>query len=363
MPTFLAKEKKRQAAAKQDRQLFSPLADREGPYSTKPGVPLYPFCLPVQAAAENLFEGVRTQIQGFESRGIPWHKGVGGGPTTHLCSSQVCCVNFLAPFADKPSQLLALVRAVFPDAAEMLPVDEGRGDYIEFEWIGDPNRDYLDEAPKRGRRTRGANCTSADAAVRFRLVDGREQVVLIEWKYCERYRDLQAIKMEARLLVKNGEAWTPSSQKRVDRYAGRLAAVAAVPAGLTFEDLYVEPLYQLMRQQLLAYEMESIGKEADVVSVLHLSPRANEDFKAITSPAVRGWAEANLPADQRNVVSAWSSLLKQSDRFRHAAIEDGFAPALASPDPKVAEWGAYVRARYSWVEAGTEQWEQSALRS
>jgi hypothetical protein len=41
------------------------------------------------------------------------------------------------------------------------------------------------QVPTNGRRTRGANCTSADAAVRFEREDGATQIALIEWKYAE----------------------------------------------------------------------------------------------------------------------------------------------------------------------------------
>lgn len=66
----------------------------------------------------------------------------------------------------------------------MLPMEEGEfpDRYVSFEWIG--HEDYLKEKKsKDGRRTRGANCTSADAAVMFDREDGLRQIVLIEWKY------------------------------------------------------------------------------------------------------------------------------------------------------------------------------------
>lgn len=352
--SFLAVEKKRQAAAKKNPALFGPAALPYGRYSSPtlkhPDPPSYPFCLPIEVAAENLFAPVRDQIMRFGEKGIPWHKGLNGGPTSHLCSSQVCCVNFLAPFADKPFELITLIQRVFPSAVAMLPVGDASGDdVVEFEWIGDPARDYLDEGGKQKRRTRGANCTSADAAVRYQDAVGDEHVVLIEWKYCESYPDLERIAPERRLLATNGGEYTPSAQTRIDRYEERLPTVATLPATVTFADLCVEPLYQLMRQQLLAHEMETTGQEATSVSVLHLAPRANHGFRTITSPALRAWAERELPEKDRSVTDAWHLLLTNPARFRHVAVEDFFAPALGAGGAELDAWRAYTKARYSWV--------------
>ena len=53
--------------------------------------------------------------------------------------------------------------------------------------------------------------------------------------------------------------------------------------------LYYEPFYQFMRQQFLAAKMEAAREMgADVVSLLHISPDENGDFKRITSPLLKG---------------------------------------------------------------------------
>ena len=351
--SFLAHEKKRQAEAKKNRDLFSSAAQPDGPYSSPsekhPEPPLYPFCLPLDAASENLYLGVRDQVARFQAAGVPWHKGIKKAPTTHLCSSQVCCVNFLAPFATRVAALLTLVQSVFPEAVAMVPVAPDGDQYVEFEWIGDPTQPYLDEQGKSGKRTRGANCTSADAAVRYRAANDGEHVVLIEWKYCESYPDLDHISPERRLLAKKGGHPTPAADTRRARYEHRLPGVVALPATVTFDDLCVEPLYQLMRQQLLAREMEAAG-EAESVSVLHLSPRANHDFPAITSPALREWAHSHLPKEKGTVLAAWAACVKRPGLFRSEAVEDFFASPLAADDENPQEWRTYICARYSWAD-------------
>ena len=62
---------------------------------------------------------------------------------------------------------------------------EDEGQFVSFEWIG--LKDYLGENRRRNERTRGANSTSADAAIMFERADRGRQIVLIEWKYTESY--------------------------------------------------------------------------------------------------------------------------------------------------------------------------------
>ncbi len=67
----------------------------------------------------------------------PWHAGVGGWPSNHLLSSQVQCVNALAPAVTSPDRL---VRA-FGDllgVRRVLPIEPYR--FVTFEYIGP--RDY-----------------------------------------------------------------------------------------------------------------------------------------------------------------------------------------------------------------------------
>ena len=353
---FLDAQKNVQAALKSDARLFSPAAHPNGPYSLptakRPQPNTYPFCLPLDAATENLFAGARGEIDRFAGTPIPWHKGVNGGPTTHMCSSQVCCVNFLSAFSSQPDALLSLVRELYPDAEQMVPVDpRGEGEFVEFEWIGDPEANYLDEGrgPNK-RRTRGANATSADAAVRYADGSGNEHVLLIEWKYCESYDDLSSISLAARLLSLDPQTGTEtrSAGTRRSRYEHLLSDVAALPDGVTFDDLCVEPLYQLMRQQMLAYAMEQSG-EAASVRVLHLSPASNADFKRITSDTLRDWAEATSPGEPLAVTDAWRRLLIEGERFEHRTIEGFFAPQLEDPSKELAEWAEYVSLRYPWT--------------
>ncbi len=131
------------------------------------------------------------------------------------------------PLATRPELLSRVIgRTLGIAPPQMLPVEEGPDGspwFVAFEWIGE--RDYLNEAPKHGARTRGANATSADAAVRFRH-DGRTETLLVEWKYTESY----------------GAPIPPSgNQTRTARY-GDLAFAPVGPLridlGLALQDFY-----------------------------------------------------------------------------------------------------------------------------
>ena len=182
MRTFIEGENQRLADFKQTSPYFSTGVRVDGEYRGKPR----PFCLPRAYARENLFPEIRdSAITYFAAHEIKWHDGQDGNPSNHLRDGQVMCVNFLFPFAHRPAALAELFRSGFPDIGRMLPM-ESADQFVAFEWIG--QRNYLGEkVPRHGKRTRGANFTSADASVMFERDDGRRQIALIEWKYTESY--------------------------------------------------------------------------------------------------------------------------------------------------------------------------------
>ena len=246
MRKFLEEEKRRQTAFKAIAPYFSEAARAEGMYKGH----RYPFCLPRDCAAENLFLEIRQPVLDYFARNeIKWHDGQEGKPSNHLCDSQVCCVNFLFPFADKPRALAALLRPIYPTLAVMLPIEDGQ--FVACEWIGQKN--YLGEikSPNQ-KRTRGANFTSADAAIMFEHADGRKQIVLIEWKYTEAYFSTL---LET---AASGRKRTAIYQRLFEKEDCPLAK-EILPS---YEALFYEPFYQFMRQQFLAHEMEKADEPA-----------------------------------------------------------------------------------------------------
>jgi hypothetical protein len=325
--TFLGIERRRQADFKAASSYFSDAARADGIYRGR----ARPFCLPRDCAEENLFAGIRQPITTyFAAEEIKWHNGEDRRPSNHMCSSQVCCANFLFPFANNPRALTELVRPVFPTVHRMLPM-ENEGQFVSFEWIGQKN--YLGERISRnGKRTRGANFTSADAAIMFEHTDGRRQIVLIEWKYTESY----------------GRSSLKIAKSGTDRTAiyAHLYDAADCPLNRellpSFESLFYEPFYQLMRQQFLAHEMEKAHElGADVVSVMHIAPAHNHNFCKVTSPALGSLGDTAM--------GIWKRLVRIPNRFTSICTEQLFNCLPIELLPEMAPWWEYVGARYDWL--------------
>jgi hypothetical protein len=260
--------------------------DKDGRSSGPP----QPYVLPAAHAALSLLPEVRADALAlFAELGIPWHAGIDGGPGNHLLSSQVQCVNALAQMVRDPQRL---VRAFAEPlgTAEVLEIEPGR--FLTFEYIGP--RDYFGEVPD-GERVRGAYCTSVDAAFLHRTVDGLTELVLLEWKYTESYRRRRPDP------VKDAVRW--------ERYGAAWADPnGPVNDALPFADVLDEPLYQLVRQQLLAHRLEQdrvLG--ADRVRVVHVSPEGNAGYAGSLLPAQRALGSS--------VQEVWQKVLRAQDRF------------------------------------------------
>jgi hypothetical protein len=292
--SYSGEEKLRAMTWKHTTKTLPESARLPAPYVGKDGlagIRRYDFCLPPEHAALSLLPEVRDPALAlFAELGIPWHAGVNGGPSNHLLSSQVQCVNALGQMVTDPARI---ERAFgFLGIDEVLEVEPGR--YLTFEYIGPT--DFFGEAPT-GARIRGAHCTSVDAAFLHRATDGVVELVLVEWKYTESYRPR-----------------TPDPAKDAVRFT-RYGEAFADPEGpvrsdvLSFELCLDEPFYQLMRQQLLAHELEKAGAEgAGRVRVVHVLPKGNLAYQqSLTHPEHR--------AIGGGVSEVWQGLLRRTDRF------------------------------------------------
>ena len=344
--TFRDQEKERYRELKSE--VFSNGAQREGTYK---GTPHF-FCLADRCASENLYKGIRRPaIRYFLSRDIPWHDGVCDAriPSNHLCCSQSCCINFLFHTSTRPELIKNVFGHFYPDLKEPLsipmdldgPAIDDRPHYVAFEWFG--SHDFLREGERKGyARTRGANYTSADFAFRFRRTDGKIHLVLGEWKYTEFYNseDLGAIPARKDNYRRAFERPDGVFSKGIKAYGSRL-----------YDAMFYEPFYQLMRLQLLAQEMAhgadtGVGREmdADVVTVLHVCPTANQEFRnRVTSPALKSM----FP--NKNVFEIWDELVPKGS-FMSIATENLLdqIPRGASGRDSDA-WVDYLKLRYGWV--------------
>lgn len=339
--TFRDREKERYKKLKPI--LFSPAAQANGSYRGKPR----PFCLADDCSAENLYVRIREDaIQYFLDRSILWHDGLKRRhlPSNHLCCSQSCCINFLFPFVKRPDLLKAIFSHYYPEMATPLPITEdkpltdGTHPYISFEWIG--IRDYLGEAERKGMsRTRGANFTSADFTFRFRENDGRIHLVLGEWKYTEEYG-------------RNYKGSGRSGEVRKDNYINffkdeKGAFSTNSDKDKLYGSLFYEPFYQLMRLQLLTQEMEAHKDkemDADVVSVLHVCPEANNEFRKNMAP---DYLKGKFPG--KDVLEVWKELVPD-DRFTSISVEDLLNTIVGQGWYNDQGWVDYLRTRYGWDE-------------
>lgn len=212
----------------------------------------------------------------------------------------------------------------------MLPIENEQ--FVAFEWIGQEN--YLKEILKPGqKRTRGANFTSADAAVMFQRKDGLKQIVLIEWKYSESYYGTPLH------IARSGRDRTKIYRHLYERNDCPLNKQLLG----SYDALFYEPFYQLMRQQFLANEMERAHElGADIVSLLHISPAHNHAVERITSEALLHIDEA------KTVTDVWKKLVRQPDRFSSVHTETLFGKFPVPKYPALADSWAYLTARYPW---------------
>jgi hypothetical protein len=260
----------------------------------------------------NLWAGIRDDAKHyFSTNRIAWWKGSEADPTGHLLSSQVACVNHLYWLRQRRDLATAVLKGIEPSICDALPIDTG---YVAFEYIG--SRQYL----KEPAFTRGANCTSVDAAMLGVTTSKQRILFLIEWKYTEFYNP------EDLYISRRASVYDPLIT----------SADAPFVDGTTPQALYYEPFYQMMRQTLLASQFEK-HREMDCARCLnvHVIPKENKDLKqTITSPGLQG----------RNIHDAWRKILKSPEKYRPIDPSELLVGASSLPDTKSLL--NYLKARY-----------------
>lgn len=266
----------------------------------------------LEDADGNLWDGVRRDALGyFASQGIAWWKGEGEGPTGHLLSSQVACVNHLFALRQRRDAATALLRGLDGEVEGAEVIEDG---LVAFEFIG--------PKPRLGERSfsRGSHSTSVDAAMIGRLRDGSRRLFLIEWKYTEAYR--------------SEDKHIPARAEVYDRWI--LDQESPFTAGLDPRALYYEPFYQMMRQTLLGWLIVRHGDlGCSSFRHVHVVPEGNREFHdRVTSPGLSG----------RTVTEAWGRVLKEPQHYLPVTPEELLAPVATCPD--TASHLGYLRDRY-----------------
>lgn len=292
--------------------------------------------------ALNLNPSIRDLAKShFKKHKIVWHQHA-----NHGLSSQICCLNFLLPLATRPEILALLVQsAIGGDRPTMLPVaasKQGAPLFVDFEWLGE--KDYLNEWPKRGMPTRGANSTSVDALVRFEC-NGRQEALLIEWKYTE--SDAGAIANKAPANPVAGKTYgNGTRRKRYQSIAFAPSGPVKSDLGLSVDDFFFHPFFQLLRQQILAYQLqEDADDPAQRVRLLHITPAANLAVRKIRAGALSTIAK---DAGITDAFKLHRRLLADPGDFISQSTESLFAPLIAKAAPDDS-WADYLRRRYAFI--------------
>ena len=335
--SFRDYEKKRLVKLKS--QLFSIEAQPKGLYRKN----RYDFCLQEKYADENIYKSFSIAAKKyFSDRKINWHDGNNGLPSNHLCCSQSACINFLFPYRFEPELLKNVLIEVGYPVKEVLPFFADKfqdipDPFVAFEWIGIKN--YLKEL-SRGKiasdieRSRGKGFTSADFAILFRRTDDKTQLILGEWKYTEEYRGKGSIQFSS------------SNTNRLDNiYLPFLLNNSPINISplIDYSILFYDPFDQLMRLQLLAKQMElSIPKElkADIVTVLHLVPKANKELMYFIP-------NQELKQFGSNIHEVWSNI-SEPHKFRGFYCESLVEIVTSNNNSSDLGWSEYIKTRYNY---------------
>jgi hypothetical protein len=280
----------------------------------------YSFVL--QDASLNLWEEIRNNaLEYFKNNNIPWWMSTPEMPTGHLLSSQIACVNhlyYLRKQKEFSTKILQNIDNRIVSAEEIYYPDTDTG-YVAFEITGKEN--YLGER----QHTRGANATSVDAVMVGKKADGKNILVLIEWKYTEYYEERKSLYIPARYKIYNPLLAAEDSPFKTITRDGKL-----------FEPLYYEPYYELMRQTLLGWKMVCANEyNCDEYIHLYIVPYENTELLLKnTSPGFKG----------NNINEIWQDLLKIPNRYKIIAPEKLLEPLKNEPNTQV--FFDYLRNRY-----------------
>ena len=256
----------------------------------------------------NLWEGIRYDaVDYFKRNNIRWWQSNGDDlPTGHLLTSQIACLNHLYFIRQREELATTVLKCIDPDVVKSVTVDDG---YVEFEFIGS-EKAKIPFLLNEKSLTRGANCTSVDAAMIGQLRSGAKRLYLIEWKYTESY-----------------QAEDKYIPERASRYDNLITATdSPFAAGINPATLYFEPFYQLMRQTLFGSQSVEV-KDYGISSYkhLHVAPMQNIELRErITSNGLNG----------TDIHDAWIKTLKEKDAFIGITPEELLKPIAEMKDTK-----------------------------
>ncbi len=328
---FIQSETRRQIAWK--RRHWPELPD--GEHVKNPGH-FYPHLLPTSRADLNLFPAVRDQVLHYiKDERIERHI-----EAPNLRSSQVSCFNFLFPLRINLDAARTVLAPLLPGLSHVQA--------IEFEVTGGPAATRHLGEPPGGKR--GANATSIDATIEWLDKQSRLRLTLLEWKYteegyggcggyaskgnpdrglCERLDATSTRSAAINCYLASGGS-VRLKRRYWDLVRPEWIAALAGIAGCPFRG----PLYQLLRQELLADWLRSSGRY-DLVDVAAVHFKDNYALQATPS---------HLAGLGDSVGAVWRAAVPGG--LREVEVERLVAAWDASPRESLPGWREYLRDRY-----------------
>jgi hypothetical protein len=326
MSPFLQEQTRRQVQYK--REHWPELGD--GVWRGDP----YPHILP-EGSQEKAFSEPFL-IPYMQAHDIAFHS-----QSLNLRSSQACCLNFLYYLRQNLDMASEVLRGWFPDLARVITIEfEYTGPEAVTKWLGEP---------PGGKR--GQNRTSVDAAIWWAGAKKKPRLTLVEWKYTEtgfgncggytssgnadpghcRTLDVHSITPRSDCYLQQANHAT--NKRHYWDHMGKAGIDSPVfeKQGCPFRG----PLYQLVRQQLLAHWLDA--NTDNTVDVAVACFKGNKDL--MKSPGYLRHLDPDLP-------TAWRAFLAEPDRFQVLYVEDLMAHCDYLSSLATSPWREYLRERY-----------------
>jgi len=292
---------------------------------------IYEHILPARQWTRNIWSGIRrAAIDYFSREKIKWHDH-----KDNLLSSQIQCVNIFFPLRNHPSLLNGFLKEFYPLLAEVTDID--------FEYIGP--RNYFNEPGGRGY-----NRTSADVAITWEDTRGRNNLLLVEFKFTEaNFGECSKSENPDPDRCNHGKLIIHSPKKECYRSE----------VGRPYWDIILSPqepfllemlhktqhcpfrydFYQLMRNQLLAKCIaEDKDSEFSIVEFAVCYDDRNETLLNLSRPI-----DGNS-----NPLEVWESFLKNPSSFKSFTIQQLLENIdhIDNLPSELEQWRAYLNDRY-----------------
>ncbi|MDR1793740.1 MAG: hypothetical protein LBR36_09965 [Bacteroidales bacterium] len=288
----------------------------------------YEHILPQDKRTYNLFPPIRKQVDDY-------HKSNNFEPQTgvnNLKSSYIACFNHLFALRNDKSAVLKIAQTISAGVFDIkdvlkIPIDKGETEaFIAFEVIS--SNDLLNEKTL----TRGHNCTSIDALILAKDIKSRTIMLLIEWKYTEKYgnsdKSIEDNDKKSANYQKGDEA---TGKERLWRYSTLISQSQQLK--LKQENYrnsvyFFEPFYQLMRQtlwaeQMIAHKATETIKADDFLHV-HVIPKENtgllyKKYRCSGKEMEETWRDCLIEQNKYQIISP-ERLLNNIDKTKYEEL-------------------------------------------